>query len=169
MTVLAIKTFGEPCLRQKCEEVKKITPALLQLTRDMTETMYAAKGVGLAAPQIGINKKIIVVDVGDVVGKHELIVLFNARILKKDGTEVMEEGCLSCPGITVSVTRAKTIVVEGMNQKGEKVVREAHGFIARALQHEIDHIQGKLIIDSAGILQQFAFKRKLKKQKKQSA
>lgn len=161
MGILPVKTYGEDCLRRKCEEVKKVTPEILRLINNMVETMYAAKGVGLAAPQIGVNKKIIVVDVGEVVGKHELIILLNPKIIKSEGAETAEEGCLSCPGINILVKRAKKVIVEGLNQKGEKVVREDSGLTARALQHEIDHVQGKLIVDYAGFMQRYKLKRKL--------
>lgn len=153
MGILPIKTYGEQCLRQKCEEVMKVTPEVLRLINDMIETMYAAKGVGLAAPQIGVNKKIVIVDVGDMVGKHELIILLNPKVVKGEGVETMEEGCLSCPGINIPVKRAKKVVVQGLNQKGEKIIREDSGLTARALQHEIDHVQGKLIIDYTGFIQ----------------
>ncbi|MDD5131347.1 MAG: peptide deformylase [bacterium] len=158
-----IKTYGDPCLRKKNEDIKEVTPEVLKLVNDMLETMYANKGVGLAAPQVGINKNLLVVDVGDVSGKHELVVLINPEILSKEGSDVMEEACLSCPRASVKITRANKTVVQAINQKGEKVIREDSGFLSRAIQHEMDHLKGKLIIDFAGFFEKIKLKGKMKK------
>jgi peptide deformylase len=166
MAVLPIKTYGNPCLTRKNDKVKLITPEVINLINDMIETMYTAKGVGLAAPQVGVNKQIIVVDVGDVVGKHELIVLVNPELLAWEGSEELEEGCLSCPNVSVKMKRAQRITLQGINREGEKVIREDSGYQARALQHELDHLMGKLIVDSVGFLKKLKLKRKLKKRVK---
>ena len=168
MSILAIKTYGDPCLRRKSEDVKEVTPELLKLVNDMLETMYANKGVGLAAPQVGINKNLLVVDVGDVLGKHELVVLINPEMLSKEGTDFLEEGCLSCPKASVRVKRAKKTVVQAINQKGEKIIREDSGFLSRAIQHEMDHLNGKLIIDSAGFFEKIKLKSKMKKRSQET-
>lgn len=163
MSIMAIKTYGDPCLRKKNEDIKEVTPEVLKLVNDMLETMYAHKGVGLAAPQVGVNKNLVVVDVGDMTGKHELVVLINPELLSKEGVEVMEEGCLSCPKASVKVKRAKKTVVQGMNQKGEKIIREDSGFLSRAIQHEMDHLKGKLIVDFAGFFEKIKLKNKMNK------
>ncbi|MDD5491659.1 MAG: peptide deformylase [bacterium] len=162
---MAIKTYGDPCLRKKNEDIKEVTPEVLKLVNDMLETMYANKGVGLAAPQVGVNKNLVVVDVGDVSGKHELVVLINPEFLSKEGAEVMEEACLSCPRAAVRIRRAKKTVVQAINQKGEKIIREDTGFLSRAIQHEMDHLKGKLIIDSAGFFEKIKLISKMKKKK----
>jgi peptide deformylase len=163
MSILTIKTYGDPCLRKPNEDIREVTPEVLKLVNDMLETMYANKGIGLAAPQVGVNKNLVVVDVGDVTGKHELVVLINPELLSKEGTETMDEGCLSCPRASVKVKRAKKTVVQAINQKGEKVIREDTGFQSRAIQHEMDHLKGKLIVDFAGFLEKIKLKRKMKK------
>ncbi len=123
----------------------------------MEEVMRCAGGVGLAAPQVGLNKQLVVVDVGE-----GPVVLANPRILKKWGSAVVEEGCLSLPGIYVKVKRAKKIRVAGLNERNEKVVIVASDFLARALQHEIDHLRGKLIFDYANFFEKLRLKAKLK-------
>jgi len=163
MTILNIKTYGDPCLRRKCEDIKEVTPEVVNFINDMLETMYAYKGIGLAAPQVGVNKNLVIVDVGDLTGKHELIVLINPEMLSKEGAEDMEEGCLSCPGASVKVKRAKKTTVQALNQRGEKIIREDLGMNSRAIQHEMDHLKGKMIVDFAGFLQKIKLKRKLKK------
>ncbi len=163
MSIMSIKTYGDPCLRKKNEDIKEVTPEVLKLVNDMLETMYAHKGVGLAAPQVGVNKNLLVVDIGDMSGKHELVVLINPELLSKEGAEIMEEGCLSCPRASVKVKRAKKTVVQALNQRGEKIIREDSGFLSRAIQHEMDHLKGKLIVDFAGFLEKIKLKSKMKK------
>lgn len=163
MSILAIKTYGEPCLRKKNEDIKEVTPEVIKLVNDMLETMYANKGIGLAAPQVGVNKNLLIVDVGDVSGKHELVVLINPELLSKEGAVTLEEGCLSCPKASVKVKRAKKTVVQAINQKGEKIIREDTGFLSRAIQHEMDHLKGKLIVDFAGFFEKIKLRRKMKK------
>lgn len=164
MSILTIRTYGDPCLRKKNEDIKEVTPEIIRLVNDMLETMYTNKGIGLAAPQVGINKNLLIVDIGDISGKHELVVLINPELLSKEGVETLEEGCLSCPKTVVKVKRAKKTVVQAMNQKGEKIVREDTGFLSRAIQHEMDHLKGKMIIDFAGLFEKIKLKRKMKKQ-----
>ncbi|RPF49300.1 peptide deformylase [Thermodesulfitimonas autotrophica] len=144
MAVFKIVEVGDPVLREKAQPVTKITPALLRLLDDMTETMYAYHGVGLAAPQVGVSKRVIVVDAGK--GLYQLI---NPEIIAVAGSETDREGCLSIPGVWGEVTRAAAVTVRGLNRSGETVEVEAEGFFARALQHEIDHLDGILFIDRA--------------------
>ncbi len=145
MAVYKIVTLGEPgdgILREKALPVKSITKHILKLLDDLAETMYAAKGVGLAAPQIGVAKRVIVVDVGE--GLWELI---NPEVVSRSGESVEVEGCLSIPGVAGEVRRAARVVVRGWNRKGETVTVAAEKLGARALQHEIDHLDGILFVD----------------------
>jgi len=142
MSVLKIIVDNDPILRRKSKAVEKITKRLQILVKDMLETMYQAEGVGLAAPQIGINERLIVVDVGD-----GPVVLFNPKIMQQEGTQRDLEGCLSLPGKNEYVTRADKVVVAGIDLSGRKVTYEGSGLLARAFQHEIDHLEGILFID----------------------
>lgn len=142
MALYSIRKDGDPVLRKKAQPVEKVTRRVQKLIGDMLETMYAAEGVGLAAPQVGITERIIVVDVGD-----GPVALVNPVITDSDGTQRDVEGCLSFPGVTGYVTRRQHCVVEGLNAAGRPVRLSAGGFFARALQHEIDHLDGRLFID----------------------
>lgn len=144
VAVYKIVTLGDPILREKAQPVKKITPNLLKLLDNMAETMYAAPGVGLAAPQIGVGKRVIVVDVGD-----GLVELINPEIVAAEGTEIGLEGCLSIPGVQGEVPRSARVVVKGLDRHGQEREYKAEGLFARALQHEIDHLDGILFIDKA--------------------
>ncbi|SMB94607.1 peptide deformylase [Thermanaeromonas toyohensis ToBE] len=142
MAVFKIITFGDPILREKAEPVRKITPHIHKLLDNMAETMYAAPGVGLAAPQIGVSKRVIVVDVGE-----GLVELINPEIVVAEGQEIGIEGCLSIPGVQGEVLRAARVVVKGLDRHGQMKEYKAQGLFARALQHEIDHLDGILFID----------------------
>ncbi|NNF26042.1 MAG: peptide deformylase [Gemmatimonadetes bacterium] len=148
--ILEIEMLGAPVLRQKAEPVEEIDDEVRALVRNMFDTMYHAEGVGLAAPQVGISKRITVLDVpADADEDHRhVIALINPRVTKvsKD-TEKGVEGCLSIPGIEESVVRSVSVVVEGLSPDGEEVVIEAEGLLARALQHELDHLDGVLFLD----------------------
>lgn len=140
--ILEVKRYKDPVLKKRAVEVKKIDERIKNLVKDMLETMYVHQGVGLAAPQVGISERIAVVDIGD--GPK---VFINPKILKKTGRQISEEGCLSVPGIFLKVKRAEKIVVEALNEKGEKFKLEVNGLLARCLQQEIDHLNGFLILD----------------------
>ncbi|HHY46449.1 MAG TPA: peptide deformylase [Firmicutes bacterium] len=142
--MLEIKKYGDPVLRMESQPVRKITPEIKTLARNMLETMYAASGVGLAAPQVGIPCRLIVVDVGD-----GPITMINPQIMSARGEVSDREGCLSIPGVTGVVTRAEQVTVSGIDLDGNKVVLDAGGLLARALQHEIDHLAGILFVDKA--------------------
>lgn len=144
MAVYKIVEMGDEVLKEKAKAVPRITPNIGKLLDNMADTMYSAQGVGLAAPQIGVSKRVIVVDVGD-----GLLELINPEILKFAGEETESEGCLSIPGIMGDVTRATEIEVKGLDRQGKECVYKAKGFLARALQHEIDHLEGVLFIDKA--------------------
>ncbi|HHW12347.1 MAG TPA: peptide deformylase [Firmicutes bacterium] len=140
--VLPILTEPNPLLRQKAKPVKKITKRIKKLAQNMLETMYAADGVGLAGPQVGVSERIIVIDVGD-----GPIVLVNPEIVSATGEERDVEGCLSIPGRNGYVTRAAKVKVAGVDLEGRRVELVGEGLLARAFQHEIDHLDGILFID----------------------
>lgn len=144
MTVLRIVVEGEEVLRQKAQKVKRVTKRLQRLLDDMLETMHHADGVGLAAPQVGQSLRAIVVDVGQ--GPLQLI---NPEIVAAGGQQTDLEGCLSIPGRVGYVTRAAEVVVTGLDRSGQPARIEGTGLLARALQHEIDHLDGILFIDRA--------------------
>ena len=173
MALLEIITFPDPILREKCTPVESIDDEIRELVEDMVETMYDAPGIGLAAPQIGCTERIIVIDVGEDVGSEEepkkvpnLHKLINPEIVSRTGTTTYEEGCLSLPGVQETVERAAEVVVEALNPEGEKVTIEANGLLAICLQHEIDHLDGVLILDHISRLKRNMIIPKLKKRKK---
>jgi peptide deformylase len=161
MAILEIKEYGEPVLRGKALPVKEIIPEILNLIKDMAETMFADSGVGLAAPQVGISKRIIVID-GEEDG---LIALINPLIVKSEGELVEEEGCLSIPGIYSQVKRSSKVTVKALNENGDSIEVTKEGITARALQHEIDHLNGILFIDRIGRTERQILLNKLKKKK----
>lgn len=139
---VTIRLYGGSVLRRKSREVKEINGDIQKLINNMAKLMYQNKGLGLAAPQVGILKRVIVADVGD-----GLVSLVNPKILWRQGKDVMSEGCLSIPGINLEIKRSKEVIVEGLTKEGEKVQLGAVGLLARVLQHEIDHLDGILIVD----------------------
>ena len=145
MAVRNVLIEGDETLRKKSRVVTEITPRMRTLIEDMAETMYANDGVGLAAPQVGVLRRAIVIDVRE--GEEGLIQLFNPVITEKNGTQTVEEACLSVPGMSAKLERPFEVTVEGMNPEGEKVEYHAHGFLAQAFCHEIDHLDGILYVD----------------------
>ena len=142
MAILDIKKYPDKVLRKRCKEVQSIDGEIKRLLDDMAMTMYAVNGVGLAATQVGLDMRIIVIDIGD-----GLMKLINPKITKKEGTSVMEEGCLSVPDVYVKVKRPESIVVSALNIDGNPELIKAEGLLAHAFGQEIDHLNGKLIID----------------------
>lgn len=142
MARLKIRTFPDPALRVKADKVVSVGNAERDMLNGMAEAMYLNQGVGLAATQVGIAKSLIVIDAGE-----GLLKLVNPVISRRSGTEISEEGCLSVPGECIRIKRAKSVIVDFLNEKGEPSTINASGLLARALQHEIDHLSGKLIID----------------------
>lgn len=162
-TKLKVRLYGDPCLRKKSALVKKVGPGERMLIASMIETMHDHKGVGLAAPQVGISEQIFVVDVGD--GPMAVI---NPRIVRKSGKETMEEGCLSIPGVAVKVKRPKKIIVKYLDENNKTVQRACEDILARVILHEADHLKGKLIIDYAGLAEKLKFRKQLKEIRTQS-
>ncbi len=162
MAKLNILRYPEKILKRKCSPVKEITPEIKSLIEDMFETMYENQGVGLAANQVGKNLRLCVVDIRDG-EKNNPIVLINPEIKKKDGKEFMEEGCLSFPGITASVKRFNKINVAALNVDGLPVDFEATGLLSRAIQHELDHINGIVFLARLPVIQRIKVFREYKK------
>jgi peptide deformylase len=165
--VLKILKYGEPVLEQPTNSVADFnSPAFKQLIEDMFETMYAAKGVGLAAPQVGVSQQITVIDISVGEDESKKLVLINPEIISREGTQVGEEGCLSIPGFREPVTRAAKVLVKAHNEKGEPFEISGEELLARALQHEIDHLNGKLFISHLSALKRDIIRRKIKKLQK---
>ncbi len=163
MAILEIYTYPDPVLIHKAEPVKTVDRNLRKLLDNMAETMYSAPGVGLAAPQVGVSVRAIVVDASPRDEHAELIKLVNPVITFREGESVYEEGCLSVPGFAAEVVRAARIHVEGFDENGKPVTIDTDTFLATVLQHEIDHLDGVLFIDHLGRLRRDMIKRKLKK------
>ena len=144
MAIRKIREDGDEVLRKKSKPVEEITPRILTLLEDMADTMYEADGVGLAAPQVGILKRIFVIDVYDDEG---LRVFINPEILEVRGSQIGEEGCLSIPGKLEDVERANYVKVKALNEKGQEFILEAEELLARAVLHEYDHLEGTLFTD----------------------
>jgi len=144
MAIRVIVKDPDPVLREISKPVTEITPRIHKLLDDMAETMYDAEGVGLAAPQIAILKRVVVIDVGE-----GLLEMINPEILEKDGEQVGPEGCLSIPGILGKVKRAERVKVKFLDRNGKEIVLEGTGLLSRAIQHEIDHLNGVLFTDIA--------------------
>lgn len=144
MALRNIRIEGDEILRKKCRKVEKIDKSIITLIQDMAETMYKADGVGIAAPQVGILKRIFVIDIYDDTG---LKVFINPEILETKGSQIGEEGCLSLPGKSEEVERPNYVKVKALNEKGEEFILEAEELLARAVCHENDHLDGILYID----------------------
>ena len=142
-----ILTYPDPFLATKATTVAKVDDSVRTLVRDLFETMYAANGVGLAATQVGVGKRVIVVDISPVEEKAAPLALVNPEIAESQGCVSGPEGCLSVPGVEGEVVRAETILVRGMDENGSPLTMRAQGLLARAIQHEIDHLDGILFID----------------------
>jgi peptide deformylase len=163
MAILEIKEYPEPVLRKKAEPIDIIDEEIRQLARDMAVTMYAAPGIGLAAPQVGRSIRMIVVDLMSGEGGGELITVINPEIVRAEGEVVIEEGCLSVPDVREDVTRPGEVTVKGLDLDGKEIIVEADDLFAVCLQHEIDHLNGVLFIDHLGRMKQSLLKKKLRK------
>ncbi|MEK6682859.1 MAG: peptide deformylase [Nitrospirota bacterium] len=167
--VLEIRKYPDPILSKKAERVEKIDQDIQKLIGDMIETLYAAPGVGLAAPQVGRSIRLIVFDPSVRNEEGKLTVLINPEIIEKDGEAIMKEGCLSVPGLEAEIKRAENVKVTGLDKNGNAVTIDAKGFLARVIQHEIDHLDGILLLDRIGFIKRDIFKRRLMKQLKETA
>jgi len=162
--VYPIVKFGDPVLEREADDVSEFdTPDLHKFLADMFESMYAAKGVGLAAPQIGVGKKIAVIDVSNGENPDDKLVLINPKILHVEGKQVGEEGCLSIPGFREQVRRGKRVTVRAQNAKGDEFEMTGEDLLARAFLHETDHLYGRLYIIHVSALKRDLMKRKIKK------
>jgi peptide deformylase len=162
--VYPIVKFGDPVLEREAETVTEFdTPELHKFLDDMFESMYAAKGVGLAAPQIGVSRKIAVIDVSNGENPADKLVIINPKIVKIDGKQEGEEGCLSIPGFREQVRRARSVTIRAQNAKGEEFEQTGEDLLARAFLHETDHLYGRLYITHISALKRDLMKRKIKK------
>lgn len=163
MAVLPILTYPSPALSTIAEPVSEVTDEIRKLAEDMAETMYAAPGVGLAANQVGVLKRIFVIDIADEDEPSDLKVFINPEIIEADGEQVFSEGCLSFPGASEDIRRAATVKVRALNAQGETFELSADGLLAVAIQHENDHLNGVLMIDKVGSLKKRKISRQVQK------
>ncbi|ACV33416.1 peptide deformylase [Accumulibacter sp.] len=162
MSLLPILRFPDPRLRKVAARVDKIDDGIRRLARDMAETMYEAPGIGLAATQVDVHARVIVVDASET--RDQLLTLINPEILQQDGLQVCEEGCLSVPGVYDKVERAEHVVVRYQDLDGAEQTVDATGLLAVCLQHEIDHLQGRVFVEHLSQLKQLRIRNKLAKQ-----
>ena len=158
-----ILKFGAPELQRESEPVETFDRELQELARDMLETMYSAPGIGLAAPQVGVNLRLLVVDVSAGEERGNQIILVNPEIIEAEGEQKGEEGCLSIPGFTAMVNRPQWIRIAGQDLRGEPLELEAEDLLARALCHEVDHLDGVLYLDRISFFKRDLIKRKIRK------
>jgi len=166
MALREIRTYPDPVLRNKTTRVERIDSTLDRLIEDMVETMRAAPGVGLAANQVGVPLQLAVIDLSsreDEEQRHPLLIIINPEILSLEGSVIEEEGCLSIPDYAEKVKRAARVKVRAQDRMGRQFELEAEGLMAKALQHEIDHLNGLLFVDRLSSLKKSLFKRRLKK------
>lgn len=163
MSLLNILHFPDPRLRLKAKPVEWVDAEVQRLVNDMFETMYAAPGIGLAATQVNVQRRVIVIDVSDT--NDQPLCLINPEITRRDGIERMEEGCLSVPGIYDAVERAAQITVRALDPEGKPYELDADGLLAVCIQHEADHLEGKLFVDYLSELKRQRIRKKLEKQR----
>ena len=162
MALLPILRYPDPRLHKVAALVENVDDRIRKLARDMAETMYAAPGIGLAATQVDVHKEVIVIDVSE--NKSNLITLINPKIIARDGEQVCEEGCLSVPGIYDKVARSERVTVRALDVEGNGFTLEAEGLLAVCVQHEMDHLKGKVFVEYLSRLKQTRIKAKLAKQ-----
>jgi peptide deformylase len=162
--LLNILEFPDPRLRKVASPVAAVTPDVVKLVRDMAETMYAAPGIGLAATQVDVHKQIVVMDLSET--KDDLRVFINPEIIASDGAVETEEGCLSVPGYYDDVTRAARVRVRALNERGEQFVLDAEGLLAVCIQHELDHLVGKVFVDHLSPLKRARLAAKARKKQR---
>ena len=167
MALLTILRYPDPRLYTKAVPVTDIDESIRGLVRDMADTMYAAPGLGLAATQVNVHTQVIVIDASET--RDQLLVLINPEIVAREGTQYREEGCLSVPGIYESVERAERITVRALDIEGKPFTLDAEKLLALCIQHEMDHLEGKVFVDYLSRLKQLRIKAKLQKQLRKSA
>ncbi len=167
MGILSILEFPDPRLRTVAKSVDEVNAAITSLVNDMFETMYDAHGVGLAATQVDVHKRIIVLDISDE--RDEPICLINPKLIEASGEEESDEGCLSVPGIFEPIQRAEKVKISALDKVGIAFELEADGLLAVCVQHEMDHLQGKLFVDYLSSLKRQRIKKKMQKQHKRDA
>lgn len=167
MALLHILEYPHPGLREKAKPIEQIDNQITQLAKDMLETMYDAPGIGLAATQVHVAKQLIVLDLSD--SKDQPLVLINPQIIAESGHQTYEEGCLSFPGIYAKVERANNITLKYQDLEGEPQQIEADGLLAICIQHEMDHLQGKVFVDYLSPLKQMRIRKTLEKRQRQAA
>jgi peptide deformylase len=165
MAQLQILEFPDPRLRTRAQPVTQVDATLRTLIDDMFETMYAAPGIGLAATQVNVAKRVLVIDLSDK--RDQPLALINPEILERSGVEETEEGCLSVPGYFDKVTRAEKIRVRSLDLNGKQIEFDAEGLLAVCIQHEIDHLDGKLFVDYLSELKRTRIRKKLEKERKE--
>ncbi|MCG7870129.1 MAG: peptide deformylase [gamma proteobacterium symbiont of Stewartia floridana] len=165
MAILDILHFPDPRLRNKAKPVAQVDDSIRRLVDDMLETMYQAPGIGLAATQVNVAKRVVVIDLSEE--KNEPLCLINPEIIERDGIEQMEEGCLSVPGIFETVSRADKIRFKALDRDGVPFEEEAEGLLAVCVQHELDHLDGKLFVDYLSSLKRQRIRKKLEKESRQ--
>ena len=165
MALLDILHFPDPKLRIKAKPLDAVTPATRALVADMLETMYAAPGIGLAATQVGVDQRVIVLDVSEHGDEPQAFI--NPEILSSEGTEVMQEGCLSVPGVYEEVERAERIRVRALGPDGKPLEFDAEGLLAVCIQHEIDHLNGKLFVDYLSDLKRQRIRKRIEKEERE--
>lgn len=164
MALLPILEFPDPRLRTRAQPVKEVDATLRKLIDDMFETMYSAPGIGLAATQVNVHKRLLVIDISE---KHnEPLALINPEIVAREGVEESEEGCLSVPGIYDKVSRAEKIRVRALDRNGKQIEFDAEGLLAICIQHEMDHLDGKLFVDYLSDLKRTRIRKKLEKERR---
>ena len=166
MALLEILHFPDPRLRNIAQPVQTVDDGIRQLLDDMLDTMYAAPGIGLAATQLNIDKRVVVIDVSEE--KDQPLCLINPEILELEGVEEMEEGCLSVPGVFETVQRADQVRLRALDRDGKSVEIQAGGLLAVCIQHEIDHLDGKLFVDYLSQLKRTRIRKKLEKEQRQT-
>ena len=164
MAILNILHFPDERLRTKAKSVTDVTEKHRKLIDDMIETMYDAPGIGLAATQVNVHERILVIDISEE--KNQPLILINAEILEKEGDQEFDEGCLSVPGIYETIHRAEKIRIKALNKQGESFEMNAEGLLAVCIQHEMDHLDGKLFVDYLSQLKKQRIRKKLEKQLK---
>ena len=166
MAIREIVKYPHPILKKRCEEVDRIDDELRTLIQDMIETMYSANGVGLAACQVGVPRRIVVLDVSPMDPEKDLFVMINPEVITDEGEVDSEEGCLSVPECTEKVKRKAKVCVKGLSPAGKEIEVTGEGILATALQHEMDHLDGILILDRISRLKRELYRNRLKKEKR---